>query len=294
MSFKRILEDSLKALGHHYTISGDEIKTTCLNPDHIDHKPSYFINTKTGVSHCFSCSYSPHPAKLIGASEEDTEELLRNAQYAYYKDQLSTTEEYVPGEFFLPPKAYSIDKDWRGVSKELLQKLGVYYCDTGRYAGRLVFPIIKGSVIQGFDARIVNLSLVPDKLKDVKWIRPAGTDAQGIVYGYDYLKTLDSSHILITEGIMDAVSYLQLGIPAIPTFGVAPPNKRRLTQLLELGCTTVSMAYDNDEAGRVGAANVVQYYKEWFDVKPSLKAFEVFRSGEKDCNDYLMKIKGLK
>ena len=93
---------------------------------------------------------------------------------------------------------------------------------------------------------------------------------------------------------MDAISYLELGIPAIPSFGVSPPNSRRLTQLLELGCTTVCLAYDNDEAGRLGTVNVYKYYKEWFEIKTHIKAYEVFKSCEKDCNDYLMKLKGLK
>lgn len=304
MSFKQILEDRLKVLDQPYNIAGDEIKTTCLNPDHIDNKPSYFINVKTGVSHCFSCGFSPHPAKLIGASEEDTEELLRNAQYNYYKEQLVSDEDYVPQEFFLPPKAYSIDKDWRGVSKELLQKLGVYYCSTGRYSGRLVFPIVKDGVVQGFDARIVNPNIVPDKLKDTKWIRPAGTDAQGIVYGYEYLKAsgLDCSHVVLTEGVADAISYLELGIAAIPNFGVAPPNSRRITQLLELGCRTITLGFDNDTAGQTAIMKVYPFYKEWFDIKAHWATSRLNKSEFKDMNEALQgglfkdteKLKGLK
>lgn len=293
MSFKQILESKLSALGQDYKVRGDEITTICLNPEHNDTKPSYSINVKTGVSHCFSCGYAPHPAVLIGQSEEDTEELLRQAQYNYLEDLITPDKEEDTREFYLPPKAYDINKDWRGVSEELLKALGVYYCDKGRYAGRLVFPIIRDDIVQGFDARIVNPSIVPDKLKDVKWIRPAGMDAQGIVYPYEFLRdNYDCNHIILTEGVMDAVSYLELGVPAIPTFGVSPPNSRRITDLIRLGCTTLSIGYDNDDAGRTASMKVYKDYAEWFNIMNHPVQMKVFFSGEKDCNDYLVKQKG--
>jgi len=292
MSFKAHIEAKLKSLGKDYTISGDEIRTTCMNPEHIDHKPSYFINIKTGVSHCFSCSFSPHPAKLIDASEEDTEELLRLAQYTYLGELTKSKEEQEVISFTLPPKAYDINKDWRGVSLDLLKELNVYYCDTGRFAGRLIFPVYQNDVLQGFDARIVNPSIVPENLQDVKWLRPKGMQVQKICYPFEYLKTLDCSHLVICEGVADCISYLELGVPAIPSFGVSPPDEERITALLELGVHTIGLAYDNDEAGRTASLKVYKYYIKWFQVKSHNATYKVFKSGAKDCNEYLKLIKG--
>lgn len=291
MNLRVLIIDYIKSLGKTYTISGNELRTTCCNPEHNDTKPSYFINLENGKNHCFSCGYSTGINNIVDASEEDTEELLRQAQYTYLGEILKT-EEQEQIEFKLPPKAYDIDKDWRGVSKELLQSLGVYYCDTGRFAGRLVFPIYQKDILQGFDARIVNPKLVPEKLQDVKWLRPKGMQVQKICYPYEYLKGMDCSHLIICEGVADCISYLELGIPAIPSFGVSPPDQERITSLLELGASTIGLAFDNDKAGREASMKVYKHYVQWFQVKGHSMTYKVQKAGVKDCNDYLRLIKG--
>lgn len=52
--FKEAIIAILDSMGNDYNISGDEIKTTCLNPNHEDSNPSFFINMNTGKNHCFS------------------------------------------------------------------------------------------------------------------------------------------------------------------------------------------------------------------------------------------------
>lgn len=298
-SIKDLIIHKVRSLGQDFTISGGELKTLCLNPEHNDSNPSFFINLKDGKNHCFSCGYKLHPSKLIGdlagdygESEVNVEELLRGAQYNYL-DEILKPKDSGEYSFTLPPKAYDIDKDWRGVSKELLQDLGVYYCDTGRFAGRLVFPIYKGDKLQGFDARIVNPKIVPELLQDVKWLRPKGMEVQKLCYPFEYLKGMDCSHLVICEGVADCISYLELGVPAIPSFGVSPPDPERITALLELGVSTVGLAYDNDEAGRNASLKVYKHYVKWFKVQNHPTTYKVFKAGVKDCNDYLKLIKGL-
>lgn len=293
--FKDLIIAKLDSIGQKYTISGDEIKTLCLNPKHNDSHPSYYINMTTGVSHCFSCGFAPHPAYLLGEDEETIEELLYQAKYDRLLETLvPDTEVKVQRDFWLPPKTYDINKSWRGVSKELLSKLGVYYTNTGRYAGRLVFPIYEGSILMGYDARIVSPSVVPEEWRDTKWLRPAGMDATSIVYPMNVLREFrDTSHIIVCEGLLDAVSYIQLGIPAIPSFGLSPPTSDRITKLIAMGVTTITLGFDNDEKGYEGAGKVFKYYKKWFDVKPHWLVSKVRKSGEKDCNDYLTKYGGI-
>lgn len=298
IGIKEIIVHKIKALRQDYTISGDELRTLCLNPEHNDSTPSYFINLKDGKNHCFSCGYKLHPSKLIGDLAEDygdteinVDELLRGAQYNYL-DEILKPKDVEDYSFTLPPKAYDIDKNWRGVSKQLLQELGVYYCDTGRFAGRLVFPIYKENILQGFDARIVNPKLVPELLQDVKWLRPKGMEVQKLCYPFEHLKGMDCTHLVICEGVADCISYLELGIPAIPSFGISPPEPERITQLLELGVSTIGLAYDNDEAGRNASLKVYKHYIKWFQVKNHPTTYKVFKAGVKDCNDYLRLIKG--
>lgn len=287
--FRDLILAKLDSIGQSYTIRGDEIKTTCLNPKHTDSHPSYYINMVTGVSHCFSCGFAPHPAYLLGEDEDTIEELLYQAKYDRLLNELHIQDEVkVQRDFWLPPKAYDIHRDWRGVSKELLSKLGVYYTNVGRYAGRLVFPIYENGRLMGYDARIVNPAVVPDEWKTTKWLRPAGMDAASIVYPYNLLPELTNvQHVVVCEGLLDAVSYIQLGVPAIPSFGISPPTSDRITKLITLGVTTITLGFDNDEKGQEGAQKVYKYYKQWFDIKPHWLTATIRKSGCKDCNEYL-------
>lgn len=289
-TFKEKIIAKLMSLNHPYEILQDDIKTKCLNPEHVDNNPSFFINIHSGVSHCFSCGYKLHPAKLFDVGDTEIEELIRNAMYNNLLAKYIPEEE-TKIEVTLPPVKYRIDRNWRGISQSFLERLGVYYCDTGRYAGRLVFPMYnKYDELEGIDARIVNEGIVPEKLKHAKWLRNKGMDAQGIVYPYSIIKAFPPNirkHIILTEGLMDAVSYLSIGIPAIPTFGMGAPTNKRIELLLELGVETITLGYDNDEAGQEGAVRVFHYYRKWFDIKGHWATSLVRKSGCKDANEAL-------
>lgn len=280
----------LEAIPQKYQIIGNEIKTFCLNPHHDDSNPSYFINTDTLVSHCFSCGWSPSPRVLFDMDDEDVDEIIRNAKYNQIQNRFIDAKQD-DKHFVLPPVAYPIDRDWRGLSRTLLERVGAYYCDTGRYSGRLVFPIYKNDKLLGLDARIVNPEIA--KFQDAKWLRAKGMDATSIVYPYNYLKSLPYEkrrHLVLTEGVADALSYLQLGVASSPTFGTGDPDMERITTLLELGVDTITLGYDNDEAGQKAAMRVYKHYVKWFNIKPHWSTSLVRKSGHKDCNDYLQEL----
>lgn len=289
--FREKIIAKLQALNKDYEIVGKEIKTLCLNPKHNDTNPSFFINTQTGMSHCFSCNYTLHPSKLFDLDDQDVQDMIRTAKY---NNLLSSyiQEEKELLEFTLPPEKYRIDRSWRGISQSLLERLGAYYCDKGRYAGRLVFPILSSdNQLQGVDTRIVNLELVPEYLKSAKWLRSKGMDTQSIVYPWSILAQFPKDkikHLIITEGLMDAISYLELGIPAIPTFGLGAPSQKRIELLLELGVETITIGYDNDTAGQEGALRVYPFYRKWFNVKGHWAVALVRKNGYKDANEALI------
>lgn len=289
--FRDLVISKLQSIPQEFTVHGDEIKTKCLNPEHNDSNPSYFINTKTGVSYCFSCGYAPHPAKIIGQSEEATEELLRQAKFNYLLKELTSNEDAETEQkvFYLPPKAYDINKPWRGISLELLQELGVYYCDSGRFSGRLIFPIYNNGVLQGYDARIVNSNKVREDVKGVKWLRPSGMKVQSIVYMQELLETKfrDLHHVVLTEGLLDAVSYVEMGVPAIPMFGLSDPDAIRISTMIRMGVSTVTLGVDNDQKALEALPRLYKAYKSWFEIKNHPLTYKIYKSGKKDANEYL-------
>ena len=290
--FKEKILQKLEALNQSYEVLGKEIKTKCLNPEHKDNNPSFFINTQTGVSHCFSCGYTLNPSRFLDIADEDVEELIRKAKYNNLLNLYKKPEEGTHYDFTLPPVKYRIDRAWRGVSQSLLERLGVYYCDTGRYAGRLIFPIYgPNEELQGVDARIVNPEIVPELVTHAKWLRSKGMDAQGIVYPWSVLKAFPlekRKHLILTEGLMDAVSYLEVGVPALPTFGMGAPSEKRIELLLELGVEVITIGYDNDPKGQEGALRVYPFYRKWFDIKGHWATSLVRKHGFKDANEALV------
>lgn len=261
-----------------------------MNPEHNDKSPSAGINTNSGIHHCFSCGYN----KMVVDSDNTDPNAIWSARYANLKKgivevsdiqhALDSAAEH-KGMVVMPPVDHYVTEEWRGITAELPVALGVYYCSVGKYRGRYVFPI--GT--QGFDARIVDASA---NMVGAKWIRPKGMNVKDVAYPIRYLidHNFDLSHIIICEGVLDAVSYIQLGYPAIASFGLTPPSMKRITTLLAVGVQKVTLAMDNDKAGLEGALALYPYYSEWFEICSHPIVEAIRRSGQKDANDYLNSI----
>lgn len=282
-----IILKKLKETGRQGKVQGDWVMSVCHM--HNDSAPSFGINIQSGIGNCFSCGGKTPPSYITDDLDEDDEELAWRVKYT---GLVKEAEEVVDVTLHLPPNDHNVTDPWRSVSAEVLRKLGVYYCSRGKYAGRNVFPIVRDGEVLGFDARVVDDTA---RMQDVKWIRPKGMKARDILYPYDYLKENfeDLSHIVLTEGIMDAVSYLELKVPAFPSFGLAPPSDERIARLLELGVERLTIGYDNDDAGRAGALKVYEDYAAWFDIVPHQMVHMVAASGSKDANEFLEKMRGV-
>ena len=290
-----IIIDKLESLGNKYEIMNKEIRTTCLSPLHYDEKPSFFINRETAKSYCFSCHYSLNPMVFLEGKvdPEDLDKAKYNKWLRELYDMREAIEETADKkkEIFLPAVKFELFEEWRGVSPEILQKVGAYYADAGKYRGRYIFPVIEEDKVIGFDARVVNEKAI---MTDAKWIRNRGFDVKSTVYPYNTLKKERPNHIILVEGVMDALSYMELGGYAIPHFGLTPPSNDRITKLLRLGVDTITFGFDNDDAGISGTIKLLPYYVEWFNIEPHPLVDKVRDSGFKDANDYLVNLKNKK
>jgi len=286
---RQMIIDKLNRLGEAYEDNGEWIKCRCQHPDqtHEHNTMSAGINTDTGVHSCFKDQNHNFPfVTLDDTSDESEEDMVWRAKYTNLTEK--DEEEGIWEQINQPPVGHLITEEWRGISAELLEELCVYYCQHGLYRGRYIFGINKEGISIGFDSRIVDDTA---KAIQAKWLRPKGMKATAIVYPLIVLKRMNSSHIVITEGVMDAISYIQMGIPAIPSFGIAPPHTERIEQLIALGVESVSIAFDNDNAGRVGALKVLPYYAEWFEIKDHPMVAMVRNSGYKDANEFLLGVR---
>jgi hypothetical protein len=305
MSYKQIIIDKLteNSIWYEEVPGSLWIKVKCMNPNHNDSRPSAGINVDSGIHHCFSCQ---HSFMFVDDAENSSDpDALWKAKYQNYKRQIQ--EEYADYDsyvetqkdrnldLFLPPVEYPLTEEWRGLSPELLSDAGAYFCSRGKYRGRYVFPFYQDGQMYGFDARIVDASA---NMVGAKWIRNRGAPVKDLVYPKDILKKrfTSLSHIVVCEGVADALSYIQMGVPAIASFGMSPPSSRRIEELIRLGVEYITIAFDNDVAGVTGIMKVMPIYAEWFTIKPHPLTNMINASEYKDANEFLEGIKtnGLK
>lgn len=297
-----LIKSKLNSLNIKWTQVNKEIKCRCLNPKHNDANPSFSINTTTGNFFCFSCGHKGNFKNLLGL--EVSEETLRDMKYLEILRELELSERVPEGpigyqEQLLPPNSeLPLPTDGiRGISKELLESLGVYYCIVGKYRGRLIFPVrdTEGNIL-GFDARIYILPNHPP-IEPVnpkaKYLRPTLMKTKDIFYPVDYLQNTYGSvnSVIITEGIFDALSWIALGIPAVCNFGLSAPSTTKVGMLLSIGVTEILNGFDLDVAGINGFQNIKEDFRKYFAIGRPTEDLKAFRkSGFKDANDYLIKL----
>jgi DNA primase len=297
---REIIEARLTAMNVPYesVAYSDWVKIKCLSPEHEDSKPSAGINVESGIHHCFSCGYN----MLFIKQEEDADDadVIWKAKYQNLKKSLQDTYDDFDSihetimdrekQLVTPPVDHYITEEWRGITPELLKDCGTYYCSKGKYKGRYIFPAISHGKLYGFDGRIVDASA---QMVGAKWVRPRGMDVKSLVYPLDVLTTRfdDLAHIVICEGVMDAVSYIQMGVPAIASFGLTPPAMGRIEELIRMGTTKITLAFDNDEPGIKGTLKVLPAYAEWFEIVNHPMVDLVRSSGHNDANDFLVEMK---
>lgn len=283
------IKDNLQNLGVNYEIHGIEIKCTCLNPEHIDTNPSLSINTTKGIYHCFACGFSGHVGKLFNLPID--ENTIRYSKYAQILS-LMEPKETIEEPLFMPPVDHKVDYNIRGVSKELLQELGVYYSSKGRYKGRLIFPVknISGETI-GFDARLYEPPIGNKVVSDypAKYLRPSQMKTRDILYPIDYVtKHFKDDYIILTEGVFSALSYIDMGYPAVCNFGLGEPSEHKIASVLSLGVSTIYNGFDGDAKGLLGWQKIKESWKQYFIIGQPLPIIkQIWAIG--DANDYLQK-----
>lgn len=298
-----LIINKLESLNVKWKRNNKEIQCRCLNPKHNDSHPSFSINTENGAFNCFSCGYSGNFKHLLGL--EVDEETLRNMKYLQILKELEVSEKKVEGplgfeEHLLPPDSELElpEEGIRGISSKLLKDLGVYYCNIGKYRGRLIFPVktIDGTLL-GFDARIYHL-VGTEKIEPInpkaKYLRPSYMKTKDVVYGVEYIykKWASVDYVMLTEGVFDAVSWLELGIPAVCNFGLSAPSTTKVGMVLSVGAQNIANGFDLDEAGIIGWQKVKDDWRQYLHIlSPTEEMVKFQRSKFKDVNDYLINLK---
>lgn len=286
---KEIIIGKLKEAGKPIQPSGKGfIITSCLNPQHQDKHPSFSVNLENGYGVCFSCNYKVNKKYwLYGVEDEElVDELMRAALYknmeSYYEDKEVSTPEL----FFPPRSEKELPNPWRGLTKDTLDKYNIYYCDMGHFEDRIIFPMRDSSEnLVAFNTRA--MGDIKEGMQKYKYSK--GIPVNSLVYPPIPKGTKE---VVLCEGIMDALSMAQAGIPAMFNFGVNYTfSPKKISHLLRMGVETIYLAFDNDDAGDKAVVTYMQSeLSDYFVLKHGrlCKALVPFYISEaKDFNEFI-------
>jgi DNA primase len=216
-----------------------------------DHHPSWSINKRTFLHHCFACGYSGTLTGLhtdvLGYAPEDLEMDLKHQSLMRRWDEARAEPEQVIKpivqkltDFHLFNVLRDVPRRFmerRFLKKEALDAYGVRYSKETR---QVVMPIRSpDGELLGAQYRQAGSVLT----------LPEGVPKSTTLFGYSLIESHDQA--VLVESPLDAVRLFGLGIPAVASLGAWVSKEQ--SRLLSLAFSTVYLALDNDQAGRDGA-----------------------------------------
>lgn len=283
---REIIEAKLRGMKKPLQPSGKGfILTTCLNPNHKDKHPSFSVNLDNGYGVCFSCGYKINKKYwLYGIEDEDmVDDIMRQALYSKIEELFSANEEVEKVDVLFPPNSQEeLPETWRGLTKTTMQKYGIYKCNYGHFEDRVIFPMWDyDGTPTSFNSRA--LGEVKEGMQKYKYSK--GLNVFKLVYPPVEPYT---PYIVLCEGVMDALSLCQNGIPAIFNFGVNYTfGSEKIAHLLRQGVETIYLMFDNDKAGMEGIVRYMQSdLSDFFEVKHARMLKELVPFYLSECKDY--------
>lgn len=182
------------------------------------------------------------------------------------------SDKSTPKPFVFPDLEIKNISKFRNYTKETLDYYGTMFTETYpitksdgssyELKNRIIIPIT-------FKGQLVGNALRRTKSNDIQKWSNQGFDSGEILYNYDdclkYLIETGIDEVICVEGIFDVWSHYQQGIyNVVATFGAHITDTQ--IELLQGMCTTLILAYDNDEAGRENTRKVIKALKCKFDL----------------------------
>jgi len=242
----------LKKYNLTYKLSGagKEVSLNCIF--HDDSKNKLSINTTTGVWHCWVCRESGSfrdLVKAIATKKKTSINLNDFANNSHTSKNISvhtdTSEDiiiqwpdgYEPLEVLTGEPVEYIKN--RGISDEQIRYYHLGACLSGRYRGRIIVPVLnKREELVSFIARDYTGKLKPKVLTP-----PSLVGRHGIKdYIFNLHRAATTGHILIGEGVFDAIS---LGTRGVCLFGkIAAPAQ--IAKILNKKLKRITICLDPD------------------------------------------------
>lgn len=270
--------------------SGDELRVNCFAPKGCsgsDDKQHLWINHVKKRWICYKCGYGDHKQqegtswlprfiadaegvsisevrrRLLGHVEPTPAEELGDLLEASFRSREIVAAPggiEIPGSFG-PVKAGSKAGDYaakRGLTRELLKKYDVRYCQDirqKRWLGRLIFPVRD---LEGVIKTASGRDVTGRKPKSRAWEVWPGTDIQSLLWPLAWhegqrvftMRDLSPEHVVVVEGVFDALGVLLSGYDSLCTFG-KKLSQRQVEVLQKIKPREVTLAWDYDARAKM-------------------------------------------
>lgn len=149
----------------------------------------------------------------------------------------------------------------RGLLDSDIPGYGLFCCQTGRYAGRIIFPVWEGGTFVYFQARATWEPRLGEKL--IKALNPPALS--GAAVSSEVLFNLDQARnyprVCVTEAPIDAI---HVGPDAVAAFG-KKLSGAQVAKLVRAGVTAIDLMWDAD--AYFDAMQLVPVLASFFDVR---------------------------
>jgi len=218
----------------------DEYRIDC--PFCGEEKRKFYVNIEKKTVHCFRCSYGADMLTFLARYEKRGEHLvlidmIENAVHTHddfiesiqkLKDNVveETKKKNNPVVSPLPKEARKLFEGnssylmrkaeryilSREISKKQIRKHDFYFAQTGMFKNRIIIPTYFQDTCVTFVARDLYGN------SSQKYLNPRGGSQGCWLFGWDEA-IQDKSHVVVVEGVFDALGVERAGLPAVASFG---------------------------------------------------------------------------
>lgn len=267
-----ITKEDLEALGFTVLSGGagldnNQIRCVCNNPqckDQVDKRGRLYVNSDNGLYFCFRCGNKGKisldrnrmfdNSYLLDRIEEELRDehgigvVVEGVNYSELEmnnlvtpyNQALDRDQYLKfcGGLKSPPRIYNYAKS-RGITDEEIYRYKIKFGIVGKYSNRFIIPVFQEGRLRTFIARYAGKS-------DLKYLHPGKLNIDDVIF---YSRPVERNRkLIITEGILDAISCSRCGYVSAAILGKNPKKERlkRLKQIKNDYDVELVFYYDSD------------------------------------------------
>lgn len=206
------IEDVIKVFPD-YKICGSKEVIVRVCPNCGDDRFKFYLNPRKGVGFCFYCEFSPKLESLLGSDIIPSDLGVPDIPDVEQDSDLSTQPEPLPR---LVSPLSSLDAasepvrflKSRRIAPSLVDRYQAGYCQSGKFSGRIIFPLFYRDEYIGFQGRYISDGL-PRGFP--KWITGAGTRKSRFLWNYERV-IQNQKWCILVEGIFDSLRVPQVSV----------------------------------------------------------------------------------